>query len=106
MKKQIAQLLEKTAETDAVKWSDSNRSRNFNGETFKVSQIVPLSEHTATVRFEKTGGKIAIAFYYLIKGDRWWHFFPTDSHIIGMQQFPQHKEQAEQDNWMFNFPIE
>jgi hypothetical protein len=52
-------------------------------------------------RNEKSSGKKAIMFFYWRrdKGGRWECFFPTDSHILGMQLFGKLKLKVE----VFNF---
>lgn len=105
MKKSFAIELEKEAQRTAKYYSDPNRERNIYSETFEVNQIIPLSEKTAVVIFLKNTGKKAIAFFFF-KKDRWDYFFPTDSHIIGMQAFPVYLRKIELENWLHNFKKE
>lgn len=84
-------------------FSNPDRENNVNKETFRVASITPLSESAAAVIFLKNTGKRAAAFYYLIK-DKWRYFFPTDSHILGMERFAAFKDRVEAGNWKHNFP--
>ena len=104
MTNEIAQALQAKADEVATRFSNPNRNHNYSGELFSVLQIKPLSEHTAAVIYEKDSGKQAVAFFYWMpKQNEWWYFFPTDSHLLGMSQFPSIKAAIEQDNFMFNF---
>ena len=104
MQKAVAQKLKEAAEKCAQNFSNNDRSRNFNNETFKVDMIEPLSEHTAVVIFKKNTGKVAaFFFYYLNMGDGYWRYFcPSDSHILGMESFKKYKDKAEKANWVHN----
>ena len=86
MKKEVAQKLKTKAEEIATNFSRDDRAYNFSGETFSVSLIIPLSENTAAVLFDKSSGKQAVAFCYYIamNNGTWQYFFPTDSHVLGM----------------------
>ncbi len=106
MKKEIAKELNEYVEIVAKCYSNTNREMNFNNETFKVKKIMPSSDHTATVYFVKSSGKIGAAFfYYIANGSKkgWRYFFPTDSHITGFRGFEFHKLQAEDENYDKNF---
>ena len=75
-------------------------------ETFSVEEIIPTSDHSACVNFSKTGGKVAVAFFYYITKGRskgWKYFFPTDSHVNGFQAFLYYKLEAERRNYSKNF---
>lgn len=102
MKKQDALELKSFAKEIARRYSIKDREKNFNDETFEIFKIIPLSEMTAIVIFDKSSGKKAIAFFF-IKKDKWDYFFPTDSHIIGMMLFSKYKERIEKENWEINF---
>ena len=105
LNKDVARLLNEKAQEVAVKFSDPNRSRNSQAETFLVSEIVPLSEYVAAVTFWKSSEKKAIAFFYWVNsGEGYWaYFFPSDSHILGMQIFGEHKWDVEKFNFSKNF---
>lgn len=67
---------------------------------------MPTSDHTASVMFKKSSGKVAVALFYYIKRGQsggWYYFFPTDSHITGMRAFEFHKLMAEEYNYSHNF---
>ena len=78
---------------------------NTTKESFTVRKIIPLSDLTATVQFKKSSGKIGLAFFYWIKssGGYWQYFFPTDSHIIGMNRMKDMLHNVEQHNFDKNF---
>jgi hypothetical protein len=106
MNKQIAIELKQESEIVAKKFSSMNREGNFNEETFQVDEVIPMSDHTASVIFKKNTGKLAAAFFYYInKGysKGWKYYFPTDSHIIGMMSFNLSKLDVERKNYDKNF---
>lgn len=103
MNKQVALELKKRAEEVAEIFSDPNRELNTNAEVFELIKIVPLSESTAAVFYEKSSEKKAIAFFYYSRRG-WFFFFPTDSHILGMAAFAEWKADIEHENWRINFP--
>lgn len=88
MNKEIANRLKQKTLEVAEYFSNQNRARNYNNEGFRVDNIVPLSETTALVTFQKSSGKFAVAFFYFINVNEgeWRYFFPTDSHILGMKK--------------------
>jgi hypothetical protein len=97
MRKEIAQKLMLEAERVAAEYSKPDREYS-NGEHFEVAEILALSEFTAAVIFKKSSGKKAVAFFYTIK-DNWRYFFPTDSHLLGMDSFPEIKKRIEIENF-------
>ena len=106
MKKEIAIELNEFAAELALRYSRTDREGNSNKETFNVQEIIPTSDHSAVVNFAKTGGKVAVAFFYYInKGSSkgWKYFFPTDSHFSGFQSFLYYKLEAERKNYSKNF---
>jgi hypothetical protein len=106
MNKQIAKELNEHANTVAKRFSNTNRDGNVNAETFWINEIISMSDHTATVVFEKSSGKFAAAFfYYIAKGysKGWKYFFPTDSHINGLASFHFFKLEVERKNFDKNF---
>ena len=105
MNRDRALELKKFAQTIADRFSNFNRDGNQNKETFTVHDIIPLSDDSAVINFKKNTGKIAVAFaYYITKGRSkgWKYFFPTDSHVSGMQAFHFYKLQAERINYSKN----
>jgi hypothetical protein len=75
-------------------------SKRLTSETFKVHRILPMSEDTAAVIFEKDTGKRALCWmYYLHAADYGWqHIFLTDSHLLGMRGLEQMKQLIERHN--------
>lgn len=98
MNDKMADKLAVKAEEIAQQYSNPDREMNYNQETFEVSQVIPLSEHTAAVVYTKNTGKKAVAFFHLIK-EYWDYFFPTDGHIIGMEAFGKVKLKIEMGNY-------
>jgi len=104
MNKQVAIKLGKFAEEVCNRYSKSDRKGNFNNETFEVQEIIPTSDHTATIIYEKNTGKRAAFFFYYIAGmDSWRYFVPTDSHINGLTAFANQKIEVERHNYKHNF---
>jgi DNA-dependent RNA polymerase auxiliary subunit epsilon len=102
MEKSKAVMLRDSAEELAKVFSNPNREYNGQNETFKVDKITPMSDLTAVVTYRKSTGKFAVQFWFWVK-DRWWSFFPTDSHIEGMRHMIDAKVKIEQANFGFNF---
>lgn len=94
MKREIGELLIKSALEKARKYSDPNRPQNYTQETFKLMRIIPLSDEIAWVHYEKRKGNIAkCLFIWINKGkvngkliNGWLGFFPSDSHMLGLSQ--------------------
>lgn len=106
MNKIIAKELNEFAEVIASRFSRNDREGNVSNECFQVEEVIPTSDHTAIINFIKSSGKIGVAFcYYITKGKSkgWKYFFPTDSHINGMQAFLYYKLEAERRNYKYNF---
>lgn len=102
MNKEVARKLRKRADEIAEIYSNSDRASNFNKEIFTVEEIIPLSEYTSAVIYEKTTGKkVAMFFYY--NREKWWNLVPTDSHILGMMEFYRIKAKVEAENYKENF---
>jgi len=108
MNQNRAILLRSTAIEVAKSFSDPNRAFNFNNETFTVNCITPLSDDTAIVNLKKNTGKEVLFFFYWVNigNGKWWYFAPSDSHIIGMEQFGKYKLQLEEKNFQYNFQNE
>lgn len=86
MNKAVYESLILDAHNVAKAFSNPNREYNHNQENFLVDGITVLSETVAAVTFKKSSGLKALAvFYYTRNGSgTWQHFFPTDSHILGL----------------------
>jgi hypothetical protein len=97
VRKEIAQKLMLEAERVAQEYSNPAREYS-NGEKFEVDDIKALSELAAAVIFKKSSGKKAIAFFYVVK-DSWRYFFPSDSHLLGMEAFSEIKRRIEIENF-------
>ena len=104
MNKSTAIELYHKAQEVATMYSNPNRDHNYNNESFEISEIIPHSDHTATVVFVKSSKKKGVAFFYFIPAkNQWRYWFPTDSHIAGMDKFKSIKEQIERENFAHNF---
>lgn len=104
MNKQVAKELKDFTKTVCDRYSRQDRSKNFNKETFEVQEIIPTSDHTATVIYQKNTGKRAAFFFYYIPAFKKWNYFvPTDSHINGMSCFANQKIEVETHNYKYNF---
>lgn len=104
MNKQVAKELKLFTDEVCNRYSNKDRANNFNSETFKVQEIIPTSDHTATVIYEKNTGKRASFFFYYIPAFKKWNYFvPTDSHINGMSCFANQKIEVERHNYKYNF---
>lgn len=104
MNKQIAKELKQFADVVCSRYSQKDRSKNFNNETFSIQEIIPTIDHTATIIYEKNTGKRAAFFFYYIPAFKKWNYFvPTDSHINGMSCFANQKIEVERHNYKYNF---
>ena len=97
--------LKKLSEAIAHNFSYSDREHNYTGETFEVSEIVPLSESSAIVKLKKSSGKMGLAFCYWINmsGGQWRYFFPTYDHCVGMESLKEELKKVELFNFDLNF---
>ena len=105
MNKKIAKELDEFSKVIAERFSRTDREGNVSQESFTVQEVIPTSDHTAVINFKKNTGKIGVAFCYYINRGRskgWKYFFPTDSHVNGMQAFHFYKLQAERTNYSKN----
>ena len=106
MNKQIAKELKEFSIIVKNRYSHKDRANNFNKETFEVQEIIPTSDHTATIIFEKnTHKRCAMFFYYIPRLKKWHYFVPTDSHINGMSCFANQKIEVERHNYKYNFDL-
>jgi hypothetical protein len=106
MKKETAIELNKYVETVKNRYSIKNRQGNYKNEKFILKEIIPTSDQTATVIFEKESKKLACFFFYYINigaSKGWKYFVPTDSHITGMRAFEYYKLNTERHNYKHNF---
>lgn len=105
MNKTVAKKLKAKASEIARTFSNTDREFNYSNESFEVKSLVPLSEATALVIFEKSSDKLAIAFCYYINANNgeWRYFFPSDSHILGMEKVGKYLHQIEVKNFPKNF---
>jgi len=106
MNKTIAKELNDFAIEVEKRYSRKDREGNYNNEDFKIAEIIPTSDHTATIIFKKNTGKLAaFLFYYIANGASkgWRYFVPTDSHITGFRAFEFYKLQVERTNYKQNF---
>ena len=106
MNKQLVKDLTEFAKEVAKRYSQTEREGNPNGEQFAIVEVITMSEHAATVIYEKTTGKQAAFFFYYInrgKAKGWKYFVQTDSHILGMQSFSHYKLEVERFNYKHNF---
>ena len=104
MTKEIYKKLEQKAHEVARRFSNPDRDRNFNNEVFSVINIIPTSELSANVIFEKSSGKRALALFLYVKmsGGFWQYVFLCDSHILGLQTVAKAKEEIEKHNADYN----
>ncbi len=64
MNKEIAKQLKSFTDEVCRRYSNKERKNNYNNETFTVQEIIPTSDHTATVIYEKNTGQRAAFYYY------------------------------------------
>ena len=106
MKKDLVKELNDFAETVRDRFSKKERVGNINNETFFIKEVIPTSDHSATVIYEKNTGKVAaFFFYYILRGRSkgWKYFVPTNTHILGFRAFEFYYTQVEKDNFDKNF---
>ena len=104
MDKQVAISLKREAEITAEKFSNVNRDNNFNGETFWINEIIPLSAQSAMVVYEKTTGKKALAhFIHIRKQKRWIYYFMGAEHFLNLDLLTEKYAEIEEFNFHLNF---
>ena len=104
MDKQVAISLKREAEITAEKFSNVNRDNNFNGETFWINEIIPLSAQSAMVVYEKTTGKKALAhFIHIRKQKRWIYYFMGAAHFLNLDLLTEKYAEIEEFNFHLNF---
>jgi len=79
-----------------------NRIGNIRKETYEIGSIYILSGSVAAVEYVKkpTEKKALCCFVYIDSriAPRWQYFFPTDSHILGLQSLNKLKQKVENYN--------
>lgn len=113
MKKESAFQLKRDIWQWAEVFSNPGRELNHAGERFwldSTDDIHVLSDDLVGVVYTKTGGKKALAVMYHVnsQGGKWVAFFPTDSHLAGMNsdQLNNLKRLVEKNNFPLNFKEE
>jgi hypothetical protein len=105
MNKEIVQKLHSKVKEVATVFSNPERSLNFNKEIFSVDKIIPLSEFSAVVKYRKIPSeKLALVFFVYINGGEgfWMYFFPSDSHVRGMELVGKYLQEVEIENFNKN----
>ena len=104
MQKQRVIKLRELGEQIAKNFSNPDRERNYNNETFKVDSLIPLSESTALIMFKKSTGKLGLTFCYWLNmaGGQWKYFFPTYDHCAGFDLVKKELHKVEQFNFELN----
>tara|TARA_R100001443_G_scaffold31592_2_gene45735 strand:- start:2659 stop:2988 length:330 start_codon:yes stop_codon:yes gene_type:complete len=106
MTKEIAKSLYNKATEVAFKYSQTDRSNNFSGETFTVHQIEPLSAQAALVTFEKSSGKLGLAHFIHVNMPSkpfWTYYFLGSQHLINLDKIPDKYHEVEIHNFKLNF---
>jgi len=102
MKEHIVKELDRRAKNLAKEYSKPSRNQ-YSGQTFTFKEIITHSDHSASVIFNKSGGKraVALAFYKKNWKGVWkWHFnFFSDLHMLGIIAFPKIKKEIEAYNF-------
>jgi hypothetical protein len=87
----------------------SNKERHYNtNEDFVLKEIIPLSETTACVIYNKSPSEKQVCFFFVYVNALnpfWYSFIPTDSHILGMEAFGKYKLDIERYNFQKNFEV-
>mgnify|MGYP003667741488 CR=1 FL=1 len=85
-------------------FSNKERANNFNGETFCVDKIIPLSAQSAMVVYKKTTGKKALAhFIHIRKKKRWIYYFMGAAHFLNLNLLTEKYAEIEEYNFPLNF---
>ena len=106
MRKDVAKALKAKAEETAKKYSNKNRMNNFNGESFKVDDIIPISAQGAMVIFSKSTGKKALAHFIHIdhpKKPFWQYYIMGSQHFINLNMLDKKYAEIERHNFKLNF---
>jgi hypothetical protein len=105
MKANIAKELVRAGLKTAGQLSDPDYNKKNLGQlVFKVQDVIPMTEYTATVIYKKNDGKkFAVFFWWSLTRNQWFYIPPVDSHIHGLALFAKYKEQVEKENFQYNF---
>ena len=106
MRKDVAITLKQKAEQIAVKFSNTTRANNYNNESFKVAEIMPISAQGAYVIYEKSTGKRAIAHFIHVdhpKNPFWQYYMIGAQHLLNLNVLTEKYLEVEQHNFPFNF---
>ena len=106
MRQDVAKALKAKAEETAKKYSNKNRTNNFNGESFKVDDIIPISAQGAMVIFSKSTGKKALAHFIHIdhpKKPFWQYYIMGSQHFINLNMLEKKYAEIERHNFKLNF---
>ena len=106
MRKDVAISLKQKAEQIAVRFSNTDRTNNYNNESFKVVDIMPISAQGAYVIYEKSTGKKAIAHFIHVdhpKNPFWQYYMIGSQHLLNLNVLTEKYLEVEQHNFPFNF---
>ena len=106
MRKDVAIALKNKAVEVAKNYSNTDRVNNFNNESFKVYEIMPISAQGAYVIFEKSSGKRAIAHFIHVdhpKKPFWQYYIIGSQHLLNLNVLSEKYLEVEQHNFPFNF---
>ena len=106
MRKDVAISLKNKAIETANKFSNTDRVNNYNNESFKVCEIMPISAQGAYVIFEKSTGKRAIAHFIHVdhpKNPFWQYYIIGSQHLLNLNVLTDKYLEVEQHNFPFNF---
>ena len=106
MRKDVAISLKQKAEQIAVRFSNTDRTNNYNNESFKVVDIMPISAQGAYVIYEKSTGKKAIAHFIHVdhpKNPFWQYYMIGSQHLLNLNVLTEKYLEVEQHNFKFNF---
>ena len=106
MRKDVAISLSKMAHEVAKRFSNTDRSNNFNNENFQVDEIMPISAQGAYVIFSKSTGKKAIAHFIHVdhpKKPFWQYYIIGAQHLLNLNKLTEKYLEIEQHNFKFNF---
>ena len=106
MRKDVAISLKQKAEQIALRFSNTDRTNNYNNESFKVVDIMPISAQGAYVIYEKSTGKKAIAHFIHVdhpKNPFWQYYMIGSQHLLNLNVLTEKYLEVEQHNFKFNF---
>ena len=106
MRKDVAKALWAKATDVAFRYSQHDRANNFNNETFKVKEIIPISAQGAMVVFKKSSGKFALAHFIHVdhpKNPFWQYYIMGSQHFINLHMLTEKYAEIENHNFSLNF---